>query len=144
MTEIKTVQGGIFTDYRGEISYVNDFDMREIRRFYMIRQSDPAIVRAWHGHRYEKKYFYAVKGSFTLAFVKIDDWKHPSPELVAEIFRVSAQNSRILCIPEGYANAVKADEADSVLMVYSNKILSEAVHDSWRFDKDLWVDWRNY
>ena len=33
MSEIKLVEGGIFTDCRGQISHVNDLDMSEIARF---------------------------------------------------------------------------------------------------------------
>lgn len=141
MSEITCIEGGVFIDERGRISFVNDFVMDEVRRFYVIRQADPAVVRAWHAHRYEKKFFYVLKGAFTLAFVKIDDWENPSPDLKAEIFQVTDRTSRILCIPEGYANAVKADEPDSILIVFSNKVLSNAVTDSWRYDQKMWVDW---
>ena len=117
MSEIKEIQGGISVDYRGEIFYVNSLDMSEIERFYIIHQNDTSIIRAWHAHQYEKKWFYAIKGSFTTAFVKI------------------------LLIPEGYANGIKADEPDSILMVFSNKVLSEALKDSWRYNSNLWMNW---
>ena len=133
MSDIKFIEGGIFTDYRGQISHVNDLDMQEIKRFYIIHQKDTSIIRAWHAHQHEKKWFYVVKGSFTTAFVKIDNWENPSPKLEPEI--------KILLIPECYANGIKANEPDSTLLVYSDKILSDAVHDSWRYDKDMWMDW---
>lgn len=118
--------------------------MDEVRRFYMIRHTDVTVVRAWHAHQQEKKFFYVMRGSFTLAFVKIDDWEQPSPDLKAEIFTVSDKESRILCIPEGYANGVKANEPDSILIVFSNKTLSDAKSDSWRYDKNNWVDWASF
>lgn len=40
MSEIKVIHGGISTDYRGQISHVNSFDMSEIERFYIIYQND--------------------------------------------------------------------------------------------------------
>lgn len=144
MSEIKIIKGDIFRDFRGQISHVNNFDMSDVVRFYVIRQADPSIVRAWHAHQWEKKYFYVIKGSFTLAFVKIDDWKNPSMELNAEIFQLSDKDSQVLCIPEGYANGLKANEPDSIVMVYSNKVLAEAVNDSWRYDENKWVDWTQY
>lgn len=144
MSEIKIVEGGISVDYRGQISHVNDLDMKEIERFYIIHQNDPSIIRAWHAHQFEKKWFYVIKGSFTMAFVKVDNWENPSPELQPEIFQLSATGSKILCLPEGYANGIKANEPDSLLLVYSNKILSVAVNDSWRYDKNMWVDWSKY
>lgn len=138
---IKIIEGGISVDYRGQISHVNDLDMSEVERFYIIHQKDTSIIRAWHAHQYEKKWFYAVKGSFTTAFVKIDDWENPSPDLKPEVFHLSAAESKVLYIPEGYANGIKAEEPDSILMVFSNKILSEAVHDSWRYDSEMWMNW---
>lgn len=141
MSEIKIIEGGIFTDYRGRISHVNDLDMSEVYRFYAIHHSDTSVVRAWHAHQKEKKWFYVLKGTFIGAFVKIDNWEQPSLDLKPEVFHLSAEKSRVVCVPEGYANGFKAEEPDSILLVFSNKILSEAVKDSWRYEPHLWMDW---
>lgn len=144
MSEIKLIQGAISVDSRGQISHVNDLDMGEIARFYIIHQSDMSIIRAWHAHQEEKKWFYVIKGSFTAAFVKIDNWESPSLKLEPEIFQLTERNSQVLFVPEGYANGFKANEPDSELLVFSNKILSVAVNDSWRYDSKMWVDWSEY
>lgn len=144
MSDLKFIDGGISVDSRGAISHVNALDMSEVARFYVIHQKDTSIIRAWHAHQNEKKWFYVVKGSFTAAFVKIDDWNNPSKDLQPEIYSISSDNSRVLYVPEGYANGFKAIEQDSVLLVYSNKILSEAVNDSWRYDSKMWVDWSKF
>jgi dTDP-4-dehydrorhamnose 3,5-epimerase len=141
MSEIKIVEGSISADHRGFISHVNDFNMEGVERFYFIHHPDASIVRAWHAHQREKKWFYVVKGSFTMAFVKIDDWNNPSPDLLPEVFLLSEKESRVLCIPEGYANGIKANEPDSVLMVFSGKRMPEALEDSWRYDQNLWLNW---
>ena len=141
MSEIKIIEGGIFTDSRGRISHVNDLDMSEVARFYAIH--DTSVVRAWHAHQKEKKWFYVLKGAFTGAFVKIDNWEQPSLDLKPEVFHLSAETSRVVCVPEGYANGFKAEEPDSILLVFSNKILSEAVNDSWRYDSHLWMNWNS-
>lgn len=142
MNDIKVIEGGIFIDNRGKITHVNDLDMTEVKRFYIIHHDNTEVVRAWHAHQHEKKWFYCLKGSFTTAFVKIDNWENPSSDLKPEIFKLSDKESKIICIPEGYANGIKANEPDSILMVFSNKILSEAVNDSWRYDKDMWMNWK--
>lgn len=144
MAAIKFIEGGISVDARGRISHVNDLDMSEVARFYIIHQKDTSIIRAWHAHQYEKKWFYVVKGAFTAAFVKIDNWENPSLDLKPEIFQLSAEQSQVLYVPEGYANGFKANEADSELLVFSNKILSVAVNDSWRYDSKMWMDWDKY
>lgn len=97
MQTIQFVEGGISVDYRGHISHINDLDMSNVRRFYVIHQHDTEVIRAWHGHQYERKWFYALKGSFTTAFVRIDGWKHPSPDLKPEVFHLSACESQVLC-----------------------------------------------
>jgi dTDP-4-dehydrorhamnose 3,5-epimerase len=73
-----------------------------------------------------------------LALVEVDDWENPSPDLVPEVFELSEAESKIVCVPEGYANCIKAHEKDSVLLVFSGKILEEALKDSWRYDKSMW------
>ena len=141
MSDIKVIEGGIFTDQRGKLSHVNNLDMSEVERFYIIQHDSTEVIRAWHAHQYEKKWFYCIKGSFTGAFVKIDNWENPSKNLVPEIVELSGKKSEVICIPEGYANGFKANESDSILLVLSNKTLDVAVHDSWRYDANLWMKW---
>lgn len=144
MEGITIIQGGEASDIRGKLSFANDFIMDEIRRFYMIRNASPTTIRAWHAHQFEKKWFYVIQGSATLAFVKIDRWENPSPDLKPEIFTVQASENKIIHIPEGYANGVKTNTEDTIIMVYSNKILEDALKDSWRYDKNMWVNWRDF
>ena len=144
MSKIKLIQGEIFQDSRGKITSLNDFRFDSVQRLYFIHHPDKEVIRGWHGHQFEKKWFHCVKGSFTLAFVKIDDWENPSENLIPEIFNLTEKDSQIICLPEGYANCIKAGENDSILQVLSGKILSEALSDSWRYDNNLWVDWSKY
>ncbi|MEG1580881.1 MAG: WxcM-like domain-containing protein [Bacteroidaceae bacterium] len=143
-TEIEVVAGEIFRDQRGQISSLNNFDFEEVRRCYILHHPDVSVVRGWHAHQQERKWFYCTKGAFTLALVKIDDWDNPSTELVPEIFQLSAEKSEIVCVPAGYANGIKALTPDSILTVYSDKLLSEALHDSWRYVPSKWMDWSKY
>lgn len=143
-SEIKIIDGEIFVDDRGQISSLNSFDFQGIERFYFIHHPDKTVVRGWHGHQFEKKWFYCVKGTFTIGLVKIDDWGNPSIGLEAEIVTLKDTESKILCVPEGYANCIKASQDGSILMVYSGKKIPEAYSDSWRYDKNMWVSWENY
>ena len=120
---ITLLSGEIFKDHRGQISSLNDFRFDGVERVYFIHHPDASVVRGWHGHQHEKKWFYCVKGGFT------------------EVYHLSEARSEILCVPEGYANCLKATEPGSVLLVFSGKILEEALLDSWRYDKELWMDW---
>ena len=85
-----------------------------------------------------------VKGKFTLGLVEIDNWENPSRDLKPQVFRLSDEKSEIVCVPEGYANWIKASVPDSVLLVFSGKTLSEAYSDSWRYDKFWWMKPEDY
>lgn len=144
MSEIKVIQGEIFRDHRGQISSLNEFHFEGVKRCYIIHHPDESVVRGWHGHQFERKWFYCVKGEVTIALVKIDNWENPSPTLNAEIYHLSEDDSKLLCVPAGYANCLKAHIPDTIIQVLSDKILSEAIGDSWRYDKDMWIDWEQY
>ncbi len=141
MSEIKLIQGGISIDERGQIAHANDLDMNDAQRFYVIQNASTEVIRAWHAHQHEKKWYTCLKGSFTMAFVKIDDWENPSPDLVPEVYQLSAENSQVICVPEGYAGGLKANEEGSILLVLSSKRIPEALQDSWRYDKHMWMKW---
>lgn len=141
MEKIKVIQGEIFKDERGQISSLNEFHFEDVRRTYIIHHPDASVVRGWHAHQQERKWFYCIKGAFSVALVKIDDWDNPSPTLQAEVFHLTESDSKIVCVPGGYANCLKAQENGSIMQVFSDKTLPEALGDSWRYDKALWVDW---
>lgn len=141
MEDIKIIEGEIFRDHRGVISSLNSFHFDGVRRTYIIHHPDATIVRGWHAHQHERKWFYCIKGKFSVALVKIDDWENPSENLVPEIYHLSEDKSQLVCVPEGYANCLKAHVPDSVMMVLSDKILEDALSDSWRYDSSKWVNW---
>lgn len=143
-SEIEVIEGEIFKDERGQISSLNNFRFEGVNRFYFIHHPDVKVIRGWHGHQQERKWFCCIKGSFTLGLVKIDDWQNPGPDLIPEIFHLKENQNKIICVPEGYANCIKAGHPDSIMLVYSGKLLDDAVKDSWRYDKVLWVDWSKY
>ena len=141
MADVKVIEGEIFRDQRGQISSLNAFRFPGVERFYFIHHPDTSVIRGWHGHKHEKKWFYCVKGAFTIGLVEIDDWENPSPDLKAQKYHLTEQESRIICVPEGYANCIKASIPGSVLLVFSGKTLPEAYSDSWRYDNKLWITW---
>lgn len=139
-SEIKIIEGEIFNDERGRINSLNNFHFEGVRRCYIIHHPNTSVVRGWHGHQHERKWFYCTKGEFTLALVKVDNWENPSPTLKAEIFHLDENHSQLVCVPAGYANCLKTNVPGSIMTVYSDKTLEEAVLDSWRYDKHMWVD----
>lgn len=138
MSDIRILEGGIFRDHRGELVHMNGFNLAGAHRYYIIKHDDTEVLRGWHGHRFEGKWFQCLRGSFRLAFVRPDDWENPSPDLIAEVFTLTAQRSELLCLPAGYANCIRALEPDSMLLVFSGKELPEALDDSWRWEPWMW------
>jgi hypothetical protein len=48
------IKGGSFSDDRGILRFVNDFRFDDVKRFYLIKHTDPSVIRAWQGHQFEK------------------------------------------------------------------------------------------
>lgn len=135
----KIIQGGNFSDDRGTISFVNDFSFKDIERFYILSNSDKNPIRAWQGHKLDAKNFYCITGSFKVHFVQIDNWDNPSKDLIIDTVIISANDSKILHIPAGYANAVESLESNSKLISFSTLPLSNVEDDDVRYESDYWT-----
>ena len=135
------ISGGLHIDEGGEISYFNDFNFRDVKRFYVVSNKSTSIIRAWQGHKVEQKYFFVVKGTYLVCAVEIDNWRNPSKDLKPTKFILDEKNPKILCIPPGYANGIKALEKHSKLIIYSNLNLEESSKDIYRYQSNLWYKW---
>ena len=134
----KLIKGGIHTDQRGQISFVNAMKFDAVERFYIISNSAENPLRAWQGHKIDNKYFYCIQGIIRVHFVKIDNWESPSKDLKAESVLLSSTESNIFHIPEGYANAIESLEVGSKLISFSTLPLDKTGKDDVRFDSGMW------
>jgi dTDP-4-dehydrorhamnose 3,5-epimerase-like enzyme len=134
----KIIEGSIFSDSRGSVSFVNDFKFTDIARFYVITNSEENPMRAWQGHKLDSKNFYCVQGSFRVSFVKIDNWEQPSKDLEVESVILKSSESKVLHIPFGFANAVESLEKDSKLISFSTLPLDQVPNDDVRFEPNYW------
>lgn len=137
----KIIEGGKFVDHRGSMRFVNDFSFVGVKRFYFIKHPDIDFVRAWQGHKNECKYFYVIKGSFIIAWVKIDNIKSPSMDLKPDFAVFNDTKSQLLYLPKGYANGLKALEEDSEVLIFSDMELEQSVKEKIRYDSHLWFNW---
>lgn len=142
MNKPTIIQGDTYTDKRGVLHFVNDFMMHDVVRFYTIRHYNTEFVRAWQAHKKEKKYFYVLRGRFVVAYLKLVDFEQPVRHSKAEYTVLSGTESKVLSIPEGYANGLKALEPDSEIMVFSNLTVEESKKDDYRFPSEWWFDWK--
>lgn len=132
------IKGDLHIDERGKLSFCNDFDMEEVRRFYIVENADTKVARAWQGHQREQKWFFVISGSFMIGLVEPDNWHSPSLNLPVSTYTLKATDNSVLHIPGGFANGFKALEPHSKMMVFSNFTLEEGRSDHFRFDSSLW------
>tara|TARA_B110000114_G_C14875833_1_gene310694 strand:+ start:316 stop:657 length:342 start_codon:yes stop_codon:yes gene_type:complete len=111
---------------------------------YTISHPKTTVVRAWQGHPNEGKCFIPTKGKFLLCWVKIDDFDNPSESLKAESLILDATKKKIIEVPKGYANGLKALESDSEVMVFSELSLEDSSKDIIRYDYEQWFNWKLY
>jgi len=130
------IVGGIAEDHRGHIRFVNDFDMSEVKRFYIIKNADTALVRGWRAHRTEQRWFYVISGSFTVDIVKIDDWTTASQDLPVERLLLKSEDMQVLHMPVGYGTAFRALEPNSELLVYADFGIEHAKTDDYTYPVD--------
>lgn len=133
---IDYILGGIAKDHRGQIRFVNEFDMSQVKRFYIIKNTDVDLVRGWRAHRIEQRWFYILQGSFKLYLVKIDNWEKPSRDLEIESLVFVAKDNKILHIPAGYAIAFQALEKKSEILVFADHHLDHASMDNYTYGLD--------
>lgn len=136
MEEPNVITGGQFKDNRGRLSFVNDFDMTQVRRFYMIEHDNVEFIRGWRAHKTEQRWFYVSQGCFKIKLVKIDHWIEPNIALDQLEFILNEINSQILHIPKGYASSLQALEENSKLIVFADFGIDNAQNDDYLFPAD--------
>ncbi|MBN1299824.1 MAG: dTDP-4-dehydrorhamnose 3,5-epimerase family protein [Melioribacteraceae bacterium] len=137
----KLFKGGLAVDDRGSVSFVNDFDFKNVKRFYAVENHKQGFVRAWHGHKNEVKYVLPAKGSALVCAVEIDNWENPSKNLKVHRYVLSEKNPSVLFIPKGYANGFMSLTEDAKLIFFSTSSLQDSMNDDIRFDSRYWNPW---
>ena len=128
------IKGSVFVDERGSIKYNNKFNMDLVKRIYVISNSDKNFVRAWQGHKIEKRWFSAVKGDFIIKVIKIDNWENPSKNIVAEVFKLSSSLLDILEVESGHVTSIQSLKDDGQLLVFADYEFNE-IKDEYRYEK---------
>jgi dTDP-4-dehydrorhamnose 3,5-epimerase-like enzyme len=150
MTSSKTIFGGLHQDIRGIVSFVNDFDLTPVKRFYQIHHTETETFRGWQGHQKESKWFYCSQGGFIINCVKLQKWDNIGQNEIpitigtegsdfVEYFELKSESPCVLYVPSGYATGFKALSPHSTLLVYSDLTVSESQADDFRFDINTWA-----
>lgn len=123
------ITGGQFSDQRGLLRFVNDFDMKQIRRMYLIEPTFGQI-RAWQGHKKEQKWFFVLEGSFLIQTVSMQEQQNRSKMIVL------AEDNRVIHINSGNYNGFEALAEGSKMLVFSDQTIDEAAEDDFRMNME--------
>lgn len=126
--------GGIATDDRGSVRFVNDFDFKDVKRFYQVENHRQGFIRAWHGHKKEGKYVYVTSGTILVGVVSIED------ENISK-YVLSAKQPKVLYIPPNNFNGFKTLENNTTVLFFSTSTLEESLNDDIRMPYDKWNIW---
>ena len=132
----KVITGDIFTDDRGKLRFINDFDFSKVKRFYQVENHRQGFIRAWHGHKYEGKYVYVARGSALVGLVPLGNSK-----IEPQKFVLSSEKPQVLWVPPNHANGFMNLESGTIIMFFSTSSVEESKGDDIRFPYDKWNIW---
>lgn len=121
---MRLIEGNIHQDERGGVRFVNDFDMSDVKRMYCI-EPNLGFVRAWQGHKVERKWFYVAKGKFLVKILAMESLNKVE-------YLLTSSDSKVLEIGGGNYNGFEALEEGSVLLVFSDFNLEQSKKDDCR------------
>lgn len=130
---MQVFDGGLAVDGRGKVGFVNDFDFKDVKRFYTVENFEPRAIRAWHGHKKEAKYALVVSGSAMIAAVDMED------ETEVDRYVLYADRPQVLYIPPGKYNGAMTLLPDTKILYFSTSTLEESKRDDFRKPFDKWI-----
>jgi len=125
---------GTFVPFLNEANALPDWEGLAIKRLYYVYNYGSGVVRGFHFHQKEWKYFIVVSGA--AKFVAL------SPDKPEEIFTFisSARMPNLIVIPPGFANGWVSLEDNTVLVCGSTASFEESIADDKRMDPYKWGD----
>ena len=140
--DYKLYQGAQSIDDRGYVTFVNDFNFQNVKRFYQVENHEAGFIRAWHGHVNEGKYVFVSNGSIKLKIAPLvikGDQVLLSDK--SEQFYLTSRDPKVLYIPPGFANGFQTLEPNTKALFFSTSTLEESKGDDYRFDWDKNDNW---
>ncbi len=129
------VQLEVFGDDRGIfVPFLQEEFASQIKRIYYVYNYGKGVVRGFHFHQKEWKYFTIVNGA--AKFVALN------PEKSEETFSFvsSSRKPQCIVIPPGFANGWISLEENTILVCGSTATIDESIADDKRFDPYTWGD----
>lgn len=125
---------GTFVPFLNGANALPDQEGLVIKRIYYVYNYGRGVVRGFHFHKKEWKYFIIVSGA--AKFVVL------APEKPEEVFTFvgSSRMPNLVVVPPGYANGWVSLEDGTVLVCGSTASFEESIVDDQRFDPYKWGD----
>lgn len=130
--------GAVAADDRGTVKFVNDFNFKDVKRFYQVENHRRGFIRAWHGHRKEGKYVFVPYGAALIGVVEFENAICPPPSK----YILCSELPRVLWIPPGYANGAMTLREGTIIQYFSTATMEETKGDDIRFPYDQWNIWQ--
>jgi len=112
----------------------------QIKRIYIVGNFSKGIIRGFHKHEYENKYFVVIQGTARFVLVSTDENNKPKQ---VDTYILSSKNPTILIVPPRVYNGWQSLEENTLLIGISDKILEDSLSDDFRLDpfyfgRELW------
>jgi dTDP-4-dehydrorhamnose 3,5-epimerase len=146
MSEPKLIDGGSAIDDRGKLRFfMKDIPWDKIKRFYTVKNWKDQFCRAFHGHAYESKWVFVIKGAVIFKLTPLDNLititndgtviENPVKNVDnVKTFVLDENSNKMLYIPAGYFNGFKTLTPDAEVQFFSDKTVDESKGDDFRFD----------
>jgi len=137
-SEPMLIKGGFAVDERGKVSFCNDFNFKDVKRFYVLENLSTSIIRAFHGHLIEAKYIFVISGSAIVCIGKFNPSEKTGEKENVHRFVLSSKEPSVLYVPGGFANGSRFLEDNTKIIVFSTSSLQDSKNDDYQLPYDYW------
>jgi len=132
--DVSSDDRGAFVPFLNGANALGEQPGLAVKRVYYVYNYGAGVIRGFHFHQKEWKYFIIVSGA--AKFVALD------PDRAEEKFTFvsSSRKPNLIVIPPGYANGWISLEPQTILVCGSTSSFDESIKDDKRFDPYTWGD----
>lgn len=132
--DVSTDDRGTFVQFLENTNRLKEKKGLAIKRVYYVYDYGKGIIRGFHLHQHEWKYFIVVAGAGKIVAL---NQNRPKEQYS---FISSSRKPNLVVIPPGYAHGWMSLEDRTILVCGSTSTLKESLKDDQRFDPHKWGD----
>jgi dTDP-4-dehydrorhamnose 3,5-epimerase-like enzyme len=121
-----------------------------VKRSYFINNSQKGVIRGFHYHQNENKYFVVLRGAAkfvtaamsygTALAISEKDFQDDFFKIEPQSFVLTEHNAQMLVVPPGYANGWMSLTDNCLLLAMSSSSVRQSQGDDIRLDPYLFDD----